>query len=141
MNNSKQKLIADTVKKQRMLLGYTQKEVSEMSNISLRSVQRIERGEVMPRMHTLNLLADSLDFSIESIQIRKRNPEGGVRVYKITLSISSVVLPLLLFGAYMAQSSTFPETDFEFLLSCFIILSLISIFLLRIWSPTSEYQL
>ncbi len=38
-----------------------------MSSISLRSVQRIEKGEVMPRMHTLKVLANCLDFSLEAI--------------------------------------------------------------------------
>lgn len=134
MNNAKQKLIADLVKEKRMFLGYTQKEVSEMSRISLRSIQRIEKGEVMPRMYTLKLLAKCLDFSLDSINnTESKNSKRGNK-YKITLSLSFIVLPALLFAAYIAQSSIFPETNFELLMACFFILSLISIFLLKIWS-------
>lgn len=140
MNTKKQKLIASTVKDKRMLLGYTQKEVSEMTRVSLRSIQRIEKGEVMPRSHTLKLLADCLDFSLGSINGTKIVQNEGLDKYKITLSLSLIILPVLLFAAYVAQSSTFPETNFELLMACFFILSLISILLLKIWSQKPDYE-
>lgn len=140
MNMTRQKLIAGIVKEKRMLLGYTQKEVSEMSRISLRSIQRIEKGEVMPRSHTLKVLADCLDFSLSSINDAKIMDDEGFDKYRITLSLSLIVLPMLLFAAYIAQSSTFPETNFELLMACFIVLSLISIFLLKIWGRKPDYK-
>ena len=140
MNMTKQKLIAGIVKDKRKVLGYTQKEVSEMSRISLRSIQRIEKGEVMPRSHTLRLLADCLDFSLGFLNETQIVEKEGLDKYKVTLSFSLIVLPTLLFAAYIAQSSTFPETDFELLMACFFILSLISILLLKIWSRKPDYE-
>lgn len=138
MNKTEQTLIADIVKDKRMFLGYTQKEVSEMSSISLRSIQRIEKGEVMPRMHTLKRLANCLDFSLDSINDAKTVSSKRFNKYKITLSLSLIILPALLFSAFISQSSTFPETEFELLMACFFILSLISIFFLKIWSRKPE---
>ena len=139
MIKTRQKLIAEIVKNQRTSLGYTQKEVSEMSRISLRSIQRIEKGEVMPRMHTIKRLANCLDFSLDAINDTKTESTEKFNKYKITLSLSLIVLPALLFAAFIAQSSTFPETQFEFLMACFFIISLISIFLLKIWGRKPDY--
>ena len=114
-------MIAELVKNRREALGYTQQEVADLSKISLRSVQRIEKGEVVPRMHTLKTLSKELDFSISSIvndkTIEKR------RMFKISKGIlwtGMLVFFVLLFWAYLAQSSFYPETTFEFLiyLSC-----------------------
>ena len=133
MNSTKQKLIAAIVKDKRQILGYTQKEVSEISHISLRSIQRIEKGEVMPRMHTLKLLANCLDFSLDTINDTHSVTSKRFNKYKITLALSAIILPALLFAAFIAQSRTFPETEFEILMAWFFILSLIAGVLLRIW--------
>ncbi|MBT34595.1 MAG: hypothetical protein CMO01_33450, partial [Thalassobius sp.] len=65
MNKEKQKMIATIVKEKRINLNYTQKELADISNISLRSIQRIEKGEVTPRMHTLKILSNCLNFSLD----------------------------------------------------------------------------
>lgn len=41
--------------------GITQKELSESCNIDIRTIQRIETGEVSPRMSTLRLIAETLE--------------------------------------------------------------------------------
>ena len=50
--------------KARQANGWTQMDLSEKSNISLRTIQRIESGEVNPRAYTLNQLSEiiGLDF-------------------------------------------------------------------------------
>ena len=60
-----QNMIANIVKERRMHLKYTQQELADKSKLSLRSIQRIEKGEVIPRMHTLKALSDSLNISID----------------------------------------------------------------------------
>ena len=52
--------IARLVKDGRIAMGYTQQELSDLTRISLRSVQRIENAEVLPRLYTLKLLAKSI---------------------------------------------------------------------------------
>ncbi len=44
----------------RIKKGMTQKELSEACTIDIRTIQRIEAGEVTPRMHTIKLLSNAL---------------------------------------------------------------------------------
>ncbi len=45
----------------RIQKGMTQKELADACNIDIRTIQRIEAGEVVPRMYTIKLLAKALD--------------------------------------------------------------------------------
>lgn len=133
-------MIADIVKERRTRKGYTQKELSDISKISLRSIQRIEKGEVVPRMYTLKTLADSLDFSLDLLNEEESNQSQEIisnPERKIILSVGSGVLLFLLAWAYIAQSSRFPETGFEFLLYCAFMVGLYILILLWIWRPKS----
>ena len=47
--------------------GLTQEQLSEKSNINIRTVQRIEAGEVIPRVNTLKLILEILDKNFEEI--------------------------------------------------------------------------
>ena len=42
----------------------TQKELSESCNIDIRTIQRIESGDVTPRMSTLKLIANALSCDV-----------------------------------------------------------------------------
>lgn len=140
MNPKNQKMIADIVKENRTTKGYTQKELSQISKISLRSIQRIENGEVVPRMHTLKTLAACLDFSLDFLNEEESNQlQGSIwnTERKIILSVGSGFLLFFLAWAYLAQSSRFPETGFEFLLYCAFMVGLYTLILLRIWSSKS----
>jgi len=48
----------------RHIKGLTQKELSDQCGIDIRTIQRIEAGEVVPRMSTLKLIAELLEFDI-----------------------------------------------------------------------------
>ena len=43
--------------------GLTQEMLAEKCEVSTRTIQRIETGEVDPRVYTLQYLSDSLDFN------------------------------------------------------------------------------
>lgn len=45
----------------------TQEELVERSNVSVRTIQRIEAGEVIPRLSTVKILAKALEVDFESI--------------------------------------------------------------------------
>lgn len=59
--------LASKVKQLRKRKGYSQEYLAEESGISLRTVQRIEKGENTPRGDTLKRLAGSLDVSPDEI--------------------------------------------------------------------------
>lgn len=47
--------------------GLTQEELVAQCNISVRTIQRIEAGEVTPRSYTIKTILSALDYDIESI--------------------------------------------------------------------------
>jgi transcriptional regulator with XRE-family HTH domain len=47
--------------------GLTQEELVDMCNISVRTLQRIESGEVTPRSYTVKTILDALDYDISKI--------------------------------------------------------------------------
>lgn len=44
--------------------GYTQEELVEKCNLSVRTLQRIEAGEVLPRSHTIRVIFAALDYRV-----------------------------------------------------------------------------
>jgi len=48
----------------RKIKGLTQEDLVEKCNLSVRTLQRIESGEVEPRSYTLKLIFSALDFNI-----------------------------------------------------------------------------
>ncbi|MES2378053.1 MAG: helix-turn-helix transcriptional regulator [Bacteroidota bacterium] len=47
--------------------GLTQQELADSCNLNVRTIQRIEAGEVAPRMYTLNLLAKPLEMDLNTL--------------------------------------------------------------------------
>ncbi|WP_224483413.1 helix-turn-helix domain-containing protein [Robertkochia aurantiaca] len=114
MKIDKEKL-AETIKDRREKIGYTQTELSNETGISLRSIQRIEKGEVLPRPFTIRALQETLNFSDNDLRKKTQQPEvkPANQAKKIILSAASVPIFLLLAFAFLIQSSGFPETAFE----------------------------
>jgi transcriptional regulator with XRE-family HTH domain len=120
ISNLKPAQTARIVKSGRLKKPMTQKELSDMAGISLRSLQRIEKAEVLPRLYTLRQLAEHIDLDItcasqtsvasKSIVAIRAKPNLPI---KWILSISSLVFIVLSFSAFVIQSPTFPENLFE----------------------------
>ena len=130
--------IAELVKSGRATKGYTQQDLADLTRISLRTVQRIENGEVLPRLYTLRLLEEQL--GVQFAQVTENLPRDtngktirSARSKRVILSVSLGLLLLLLTGAYLAQSTRFPETDFERLLLWSGVLVGYTAILLKIW--------
>jgi uncharacterized Tic20 family protein len=51
----------------RKLRGITQEALSEVTGLNVRTIQRIESGEVDPRLYTLKSIADALDVNLEEL--------------------------------------------------------------------------
>lgn len=52
---------------QRKLKGYTQEDLSLKTTVGVRTIQRIEKGDVKPHMQTVNLLAAGLDIKVDEL--------------------------------------------------------------------------
>lgn len=115
--------IAQLVKEQRRKKKLTQQQLADLTGLSLRSVQRLENGEAISRMYTLEAVGKELDLSDRFKELTARPaPEKNIesapgkklsKTQKIIISFTSAVLIALLIAAYIFQSPTFPETAFE----------------------------
>ncbi|MBF9143394.1 helix-turn-helix domain-containing protein [Hymenobacter properus] len=57
--------------------GYSQELLAEQSGVSLRTIQRVEQGETVPRGHTVQALATALDVPLEALLMV---PEPGAEL-------------------------------------------------------------
>jgi transcriptional regulator with XRE-family HTH domain len=51
--------------------GLTQEELVERCNVSVRTIQRIETGEVMPRSYTVRTILSALEYNIDEVFIEE----------------------------------------------------------------------
>ncbi|HBY67201.1 MAG TPA: DNA-binding protein, partial [Flavobacteriaceae bacterium] len=75
-----------------------QEELVEKCNINVRTIQRIEAGEVTPRSYTIKSILDALGFDLEAFQTEK---ETKVTYNESLLSTSKTFLTLALIGGIL----------------------------------------
>jgi uncharacterized Tic20 family protein len=82
--------------------GLTQEQLAELCEVSPRTIQRIESGEVDPRAYTLHCLGTALEFDFGEENTANEN------LWLTTLHLSSIfcipILPLLLWSWKKNQS-------------------------------------
>lgn len=131
--------IAGMVKRERLKRKLTQKELAELSGITIRAVQRIENAIVMPRKYTLNALFEHIDVPLEFIKkqaLSSNEKEVIVKSSRISKLILTFGIPVLLVigcYAFILQSPTFPENAFEMCVLIFCMSFIYFILLLKIW--------
>ncbi len=76
--------LAEKIKEARMEKGMTQAELAEAMGISLRTIQRLEKGEVKASIHSLNQLEKVLSVSLKK---NSANPEENVYNVSVTLTL------------------------------------------------------
>ncbi len=157
MNTPVKKDIATLIRQVRAAKGITQQELADLTGISLRSVQRIEHAEVVPRAYTIRALAEKLginnDLMEENLPVmavthepvmpQQSLPETLMPVQpapptfnmvrKIILSAGSALLMVLGTLAFIFQSPRFPETAFEALLLWLPIAAVYFFILYKVW--------
>ena len=70
--------IARNLVYQRKLKGYTQEELSEKTQVTIRTIQRIEKGEVNPHLQTVKLLAVALHIDVEDLLVLENPKEENI---------------------------------------------------------------
>ena len=81
------------VKEIRAKRGLSQEQLAEASGLSLRTIQRIENGETLPRGDTLVRLAGSLKISPDELINWKIIEDEN---FLTMLSLSGIIIPLVL---------------------------------------------
>ena len=83
----------------RKLKGYTQETLSEKTQVTVRTIQRIEKGEVQPHLQTVKLLATALELEVEDLLPLENPKEEAIQKKWLLLMhatpILGFVVPLL----------------------------------------------
>lgn len=72
----------ERVKELRTGLNYSQKELSEKSGLTLRTIQRIEKNEVKPSLYSLKVLSEAL-----KVDLSNAVPKTDTKPYEINFTI------------------------------------------------------
>lgn len=88
--------IAKNLVYQRKLKGYTQEELSEKTQVTIRTIQRIEKGEVSPHLQTIKLLAAALDVDVNDLIILENPKEETILKKWLLLIHGTPILGLIL---------------------------------------------
>lgn len=104
-------MIAEKIKQIRTQKGFSQEELAEKTNLSLRTIQRVENGKSNPHGNTIIRIADALNVTIDTF-IDSQKEEN--KTYLASLHISAlsfllfpllgIILPLLLWMSKKDQT-------------------------------------
>ncbi|WP_111307845.1 helix-turn-helix domain-containing protein [Confluentibacter sediminis] len=75
----KNQSISENLIYQRKLNGYTQEDLSEKTSVGVRTIQRIEKGEVEPHLQTVKLLAVGLDIPVNDLIVIENPKEETIQ--------------------------------------------------------------
>ena len=90
----------------RNLKGITQKELSDLCSVDIRTIQRIEAGEVEPRMSTVKILAAALE---NDELISNQNISNNANVQLKTTLLVSVIAGVFYFVNFIFYSVVLPN--------------------------------
>ena len=74
--------------------GLSQETLSDMAGISLRTLQRIEKGESSPRGYTLKSVCNALDLDVEEIYNYGKEQDKGILLLMHLSALSYLIIPL-----------------------------------------------
>lgn len=84
--------LAQTIVQHRKRQGLSQEELADRAKVSLRTIQRLENGQNVPRGYTLQLLAQALDVPLERLTDPQRlNADRSVSRSRLPFKSSTVM--------------------------------------------------
>lgn len=90
--------------------GLTQEELVERCNINVRTIQRIEAGEVSPRSYTIKSIMDALGYDFDALSLEEEEPKAREAVqtskgiFKIAFIVGIVYLVMAMVEGIMDLS-------------------------------------
>ncbi len=140
----KQQSLRENLLYQRKLKGYTQEELSERTTIGVRTIQRIEKGEVQPHLQTVKLLAEGLALEVEDLIVLDNPQEEviqrkwmfllhGSPFFGLIIPFGNVLFPLFLWIHKAEDSKVYDEhgravINFHCTINLLLIISLLLFF-------------
>lgn len=141
--------IAKNLVYQRKLKGYTQEELSEKTQVTIRTIQRIEKGDVTPHLQTIKLLATALNIEVDDLLILE-NPKEEIILKKwliilhgtpflgFIIPFANILLPLFLWIHKREDNKIYDDhgvkiINFQITISIVYLLSFIALLTIEKW--------
>ena len=102
----KQPETGNTIAELRKKRGMTQEDLAYACDINVRTIQRIEKGEVEPRVYTLNLLSKALDYDFSPV--RSNGENFWIMLVHISCIIPVIIVPLMV---WVMKKDDFPNIE------------------------------
>lgn len=97
--------------------GITQKELSDWCNIDIRTIQRIESGDVTPRSSTLKLIAGALSCDFSTFN---GDNQGDTSYLSHRFLLALFATGLIYFISWVLFSPIIPKNSFLFSINLFV---------------------
>lgn len=142
-------LLAHKLKYHRKRNGYSQEELSTRTNVTVRTIQRIEKGEVNPHLNTIKLLAVALDVEVDELLPLNNPKEETIKkkwlllmhatpILGIFLPLFNVLIPLFLWIHKREDNPIYDRhgrkvVNFQITVCILVVLSFISLLTIEKW--------
>ena len=83
------------IKSLRVQVGFSQEELANKTQLSLRTIQRIENGETVPRGDSLQRISKALNFKIADLSNPILKEEKGILLLLYISALAFLIFPLL----------------------------------------------
>lgn len=134
---------------QRKLKGYTQQELSDKTQVTVRTIQRIEKGDVNPHLQTVKLLAGALDIEVDDLlNLEDPKKENIQRKWLLLLHsspflgfvipLSNILIPLFLWIHKREDNPVYDAhgrkiINFQISMSILYVLSFVALVTIEKW--------
>ncbi|EDP72032.1 hypothetical protein FBALC1_13062 [Flavobacteriales bacterium ALC-1] len=140
----KKQTLKDNLLYQRKLKGFTQEELADKTTVGVRTIQRIEKGEVQPHLQTVKLLAVGLDVEVDDL-LKLENPKEetiqrkwmlllhGSPFFGLIIPFANVLFPLFIWISKAQDNKVYDQhgravINFHCTINLLIIVSLLLFF-------------
>jgi len=106
----------ERLKELRTRLNYSQKELSEKTGLTLRTIQRIENNEVKPSIYSLKVLGEALDADLSNVE-----DKSDTKPYEFNFTIKITDMNQLI-----ADLKTLIKNNWKIILLIVLVIYLIS---------------
>ena len=140
----KQQTLSENLLYQRKLKGLTQEELSDKTTVGVRTIQRIEKGEVQPHLQTVKLLAVGLEIEVDDLIVLDNPKEEIIKrkwmlllhaspFFGLIIPFANVLFPLFTWMSKVEDNKIYDAhgravINFHCTINLFLIISLLLFF-------------
>lgn len=141
----KKHTLAENLVYQRKLKGFSQKELSDRTNVTVRTIQRIEKGETEPHLQTVKMLAAALEIELNELLVLDDPKEKNIQKKWLLLlhatpfigfvvPLANIFLPLFLWIHKREDNKVYAEhgrkvINFQISIVLFFVLGMVLFFM------------